>query len=108
MSESRGGVREVSTDNAGRYFVGLYVITRIGGAPSDADSKLTPLEKQWLRDGYPSNVVCLIAPGAEKEFASFREGAPISIIAKVVGSWMADVWHGYLVEMEDARLSTPK
>lgn len=100
--EVSGTVRLVQKDEAGRYSVGLSVVTRIG-LDQDALDRLPARELRWQKDGYPPNVICFITPGGEGAFAALREDASVKIIGCCKGNRSAEVYKGYVVVLEDCR-----
>jgi hypothetical protein len=60
-------------------------------------------ERKWFHEGYPPNVVCYIAQGAENPFAVLKEDMEVKLVGKVIGSRKAPAWRGHIVELEDCR-----
>jgi hypothetical protein len=79
----------------GRYFIGVWVL-----------QYLSPRQAQLYPEGIPPNIICYLSPEARDDFLNAKIGSSMRFIAKVVGSKPANVWRGYILELEYAR-ATP-
>jgi hypothetical protein len=95
-----------ATRDGNTVSVGLQVAT--GTALTIEELKDLPdRERRWYKEGFPPNVVCYSAKGAEGRLAALRRGDRVELVGRVVGRKAADVWHDYIVLLEGCRLVGP-
>jgi len=95
-----------ATKEGNTVSVGLQVAT--GTALRVEELKdLSDRERRWYKEGFPPNVVCYSAVGAEGRLAALRRGDRVELAGLVVGRKTADVWHDYIVLLEGCRVVGP-
>lgn len=96
-----------TVDRIAEDHIGFGVVAR--ALLSEADYRRLPAkERKWYDDGYPPNVVCYLAPGAEKQAALLKKGSEVELVGRCVGKKSGDVFMGYLVVLEGCQVVPAK
>jgi hypothetical protein len=91
-------------DKSGRFYVGAPTVDRAILSPAEY-RRLSPKQRKWYDEGYPANVLCYIPAANQDAFAKpLPKDELVRIRARVIGRKKADVFQGYVVELEDGKL----
>ncbi len=100
-----GSVHSINKARDGRYLVAFTIFLGGDSLTESEYAILTAQQRKWWAEGYPPNVICYLAKGAEQAFADVEKGTTIRVRAKAIGTKRTDeVKGGYIVELEDGVL----
>lgn len=99
------GRGKVAADSFGRPYFGVIVV-KPGGRKV---GRLTPEEQYWERDGYPPSVRFYLTPGQAEALAEVTPDQDVVIRGTTTGRKTVDgVYRGYIVEIRDCAVMSPK
>ncbi len=100
------GRGKVGKNSLGRPYFGIEVVSPRPGRPT---SRMTPAERRWEKEGYPPSVRCYFAPEQAAALEKLSPGQEVVIRGTCTGRKnMEDVYRGYIVELDDCTVVTPK
>jgi len=102
-----GRVEKIEAGDSGRYVLGFGIFANIG-LPVATVERMSPQQKKWFSEGYPPNVLCYIAPVAQKQFSGVKRDDKIDIIGRSAGMKNdSSVFSGLVVILEECFLRDP-
>lgn len=91
---------KIFQDSEGRNCIGSPAVASVGVSEFQF-AMMSPQERQWHVQGYPPNVVCVLADDATQEAATLTPEHKVGIVGKVVGRKPAIAWKGFAVQLTD-------
>jgi hypothetical protein len=96
----RLNAERIFQDSQGRNCVGQPAI--IAGSLSEFEfASLPARERRWFTNGYPANIVCVIADESLQDAAKIQQQNQGTLIGKVAGRRAAEAYREFVVELVD-------